>query len=132
MKPLIHSKISVKSFGGSIQDYQPIHDWFDQTKAFIPDSRHRLLLHNSFGIYLCEQIFGDFIVDNKDKIIKMPYITNSDNIQVSVRDVGEQHVLDDVGEILTLDACFKDLPFSPEIAGGIFSKIKKGNYLLVD
>jgi hypothetical protein len=28
----------------------------DQTKAQVADCRHRLILHNSFGIFLCEQL----------------------------------------------------------------------------
>lgn len=48
MKPWIHAKISVKKFGGLPEDYIEIHNWFDQTKTHIPDSRHRLVLHNSY------------------------------------------------------------------------------------
>lgn len=132
MKLLMHAKISVKKFRGSAENYLSIHNWFDQTKAHIPDSRHRLLLHNSFGIYLCEQIFGDLIVDAKGQVHKMPYITNSDGIQVSVRDIGEQHVLDDLGIIPTLEQCFRALPITAGINCGILAKISVGNFELVD
>ncbi len=82
MKPHIHAENSVAKFGGSVADYIKIHNWFDQTKAFMADNRHRALLHSSFGIFLCTQVFGELI-------------TNSDGKQVSVRDIGEQHVLED-------------------------------------
>lgn len=53
----------------------------------MPDSRHRLLLHNSFVIQpggILEMIFG-------------VNITNSDGRLVSVRDIGEVHCLEDYG-----------------------------------
>jgi len=83
-KPHIHAVSSAKRFKGKPEDYLKIHQWFDQTKAFVPDNRHRAILHSSFGIFLCAQVFGDTI-------------TNSDGIKVSVRDIGEQHVLEDFG-----------------------------------
>ena len=89
MKPLVHSKISAKRFGGKPEDYQELHDFFDSSKMCYPHMKHRAILHNSFGIYLLERVFGT-------------YITNSDGKQVSVRDVGEQHVLDDLGRIPTV------------------------------
>jgi hypothetical protein len=33
MKPYIHAKNSVKRYGGIIEDYIAIHNWFDSTKA---------------------------------------------------------------------------------------------------
>ncbi len=61
MKPLLHARRSALEFGGKPEDYIDIHNWFDQTKAHIPDASHRLVLHNSFGIFLCEQQFGDIV-----------------------------------------------------------------------
>lgn len=92
MKPMIHSKNSVHKFGGKEEDYQKIHDWFDQTKAHVAEMKHRIFLHNSFGIFLCEQQFGTYIV-------------NSDGNKIGVRDIGEQHVLEDLGFIPSLDKC---------------------------
>lgn len=98
MKPYEHALVSVKKWGGKPEDYQRIHDWFDQTKAHLPDMRHRAILHNSFGIFLCEQFFGI-------------NLTNSDGKQVSVRDVGEQHMIDDLGFIPTVQDYLAELPF---------------------
>lgn len=82
-KPWIHSLSSVKKFGGKPEDYIEIHNLLDSSKATIADSRHRALTHNSWFIgTILEKIFG-------------VVITNSDGKQVSVRDVGEQHVLED-------------------------------------
>ena len=84
MKPLVHAQVSVKRYGGVVEDYIPIHDFFDSSKAAFADVRHRAILHNSFGIYLAERIFGT-------------YITNAQGKKVSVRDIAEDHVAEDMG-----------------------------------
>ena len=43
MHPLIHAKSSVRKWGGKIEDYLFIHEWFDETKAWVGHSEHRLL-----------------------------------------------------------------------------------------
>lgn len=83
-KPYIHAQSSSKKYGGIPEDYLKIHDFFDSSKAHFPDNRHRAILHTSFGIYIAEQVFGT-------------YITNSDGKKVQVRDIGEQHILEDFG-----------------------------------
>jgi hypothetical protein len=86
--PLKHAQNSAVKFGGRPEDYLPIHNWFDESKAFLPDFRHRALRHHSEGIFLAERIFGVAIM-------------NSDGKRVPVRYVGEQHVLEDLGRIPT-------------------------------
>jgi hypothetical protein len=101
-KPYIHAQSSAKKWGGKPEDFLAIHQWFDQTKAHLPDGRHRALLHHSFGIFLCEQVFGT-------------NITNSDGNLVSVRAIGEQHVMEDFGMkfIPTVQDYLGELPYSP-------------------
>jgi len=84
MNPFYHSQSSVQKFGGRVEDYQPIHDWFDATKEMYADARHRALRHHSHGIFEAERVFGKTIL-------------NSDNKQVPVRLIGEQHVREDCG-----------------------------------
>ena len=86
--PLKHAQRSAKRFGGKPEDYLPIHDWFDETKALLADFRHRALRHHAEGIFLCEKIFG-------------VSITNSDGKEIPVRYIGEQHVKEDLGRIPT-------------------------------
>lgn len=112
MKPHVHARISAKRFGGSPGDYVDIHEWFDHTKAHVADMRHRMLLHNSWGIYLCAQVFGDTR-------------TNSAGEVYSVRDIGEQHVIDDLGHIPTLDKCLSSMPLVRWM-GGPLRRRKKG------
>jgi hypothetical protein len=83
-KPYIHAESSVRKFGGKTDDYIEIHNLMDSSKAAICDNRHRALTHNSWFIgTILEKIFG-------------VTITNSDGDKVSVRDVGEQHVSEDL------------------------------------
>jgi hypothetical protein len=82
-----HSQSSAKKFGGKPEDYQDIHNWFDCTKETFADFRHRALRHHSQGIFECERVFGQTI-------------TNSDNRQVPVRLIGEQHVREDCGNTI--------------------------------
>ena len=77
-----HCKSSVKKWGGQLSDYQLIHDWFDETKAWIGHSKHRMFRHHSEGIFECEKVFGVSFV-------------NSDGKTVYTRYVGEQHVKED-------------------------------------
>jgi hypothetical protein len=86
--PLKHAQNSVKRFGGQAEDYLAVHQWFDESKAFFADFRHRALRHHAEGIFLSERIFG-------------VTITNSDGTQVPVRYIGEQHVREDLGRIPT-------------------------------
>ena len=39
--PFKHAESSARKFGGKAEDYLPIHNWFDESKAFIADFRHR-------------------------------------------------------------------------------------------
>lgn len=109
MKPYSHAKSSAHKFGGKLDDYMSLHNWFDQTKAHVADMRHRAILHNAFGIFLLEQQFG-------------VYFTNSDGKVVQVRDIGEQHVLEDLGKIPSLDECMKGLPMEAWFGGPIRKK----------
>jgi len=86
--PLQHAQSSARKFGGKAEDYIAIHNWFDESKAFLADFRHRGLRHHTEGIFQAERIFGVALV-------------NSDGKQVPVRYVGEQHVKEDLGRIPT-------------------------------
>lgn len=104
MKPYLHGKNSVKKFGGKPEDYQAIHDFIDSSKAHVADMRHRAILHSSFGIYITEQVFGT-------------NITNSDGKRVSVRDIAEHHILEDMGRIPTVQDYLKYLPMLSWLGG---------------
>ncbi len=84
-KPIQHARSSAKQWGGTPEDYLPIHNLLDSSKGAFSDLRHRALTHNSWFITtILEQIFGTTL-------------KNSDGRKISVRDIGEQHVMEDFG-----------------------------------
>jgi hypothetical protein len=84
-----HAVSSAKKWGGVPEDYQAIHDWFDQSKELWADFRHRALRHHTQGIYECERTFGHAIKISTGRM-------------VPVRLIGEQHVQEDCGFIPTI------------------------------
>jgi hypothetical protein len=120
VKPLVHSQISVKRYGGVVEDYIPIHDFFDSSKAAFADVRHRAILHNSFGIYLAERIFGT-------------YITNAEGKKVSVRDIAEDHVSEDMGgRIPSVQDWLQHLEIQPWMKNLPSERIKKTRSISLD
>ena len=73
----------------------------DSSKATFANWRHRALLHNSFGIYLAEQVFGSTI-------------TNSKGRKIPVRTIAEQHVTEDLGFIPTVSDWLRAIGSGPE------------------
>ena len=69
-----------------------------QSKLYIADWRHRALLHNTFGIALAEQFFGD--------LYKRP----SDGRLVATRTLAEVHILEDMQAILTPGEFLREMP----------------------
>lgn len=101
--PFHHALSSVKKWGGMPEDYQAIHDWFDETKKLLPDFRHRALRHHAEGIFLCEQIFGTTITVSTCGRCGKDHFEEQDHEfvlkRIPVRWVGEQHVTEDLGRI---------------------------------
>lgn len=104
MKPYLHAQKTVRKYGGEPEDYLPIHDFLDSSKQNFPDMRHRAMLHNSFGIYIAERVFGTFIV-------------NSENKKVQVRDVAEMHIIEDMGRIPTVGDYLRGMPMYDWLGG---------------
>lgn len=100
-KPWIHAKSSARKYGGKPEDYLEIHNFLDSSKGAIPSNIHRALTHTSWFLSnVLEKVFGVVMV-------------NSDGKEFSVRSVGEQHVVEDLGFIPTpqdyFDGCeYKD------------------------
>ena len=46
--PLIHSKSSVKRWGGKVEDYIAIHELIDSPKATMNNNSSRALTHNTW------------------------------------------------------------------------------------
>ena len=87
--PYHHAMSSARKWGGEPEDYQKIHDWFDESKAHMADFRHRALRHHTEGIFMAERVFGATIVNSAGRVVPVRYI-------------GEQHVKEDLGRIPTV------------------------------
>jgi hypothetical protein len=88
-KALVHARSSAKRWGGKAEDYLPIHERMDSSKSAHAEVTHRCVFHSAFGIYIIEDIFGRTLI-------------NSDGKEVFVRDVAEQHVLEDLARKLPI------------------------------
>ena len=84
--PYHHALSSVKKWGGNVEDYIAVHNWFDASKQITADFRHRALRHHAEGIFMAEAIFGSIL-------------TLSSGRAIPTRWVGEQHVKEDFGFI---------------------------------
>jgi hypothetical protein len=94
--PYHHALSSVKKWGGEVEDYIKIHNWFDESKSMWADFRHRALRHHAEGIFMCETIFGSTI-------------TLSNGKSIPTRWVGEQHVKEDLGRIPSIQDWFSTI-----------------------
>jgi hypothetical protein len=84
--PYHHALSSVRTWGGVVADYLPLHAWLDESKAIIADYRHRALRHHAEGIFMLERVFG-------------PTLTLATGRIIPTRWVGELHVREDLGRI---------------------------------
>lgn len=81
--PHIHAISSTKKYGGKMEDYIQIHVKMDCSKGYVPDNRHRVLTHTMFWVKeVMIPLFGEIII-------------NSEGKTVSVKDICEQHILED-------------------------------------
>ncbi|MFB6284102.1 MAG: hypothetical protein ABEK59_09260 [Halobacteria archaeon] len=86
---LYHAHSSAKAFGGDPEDYLAVHEYIDQSRNYLYDPRHRMLMHHATGIQLCIQQFGS-------------YITTSHGRKVPTQHIAEQHIKEDLGCVPTL------------------------------
>jgi hypothetical protein len=81
--PLIHSKSSVKRWGGKVEDYLAIHELIDSPKATMNNNSSRLMTHNTWFAYtIIPKVFGY-------------NITNSDGKSVDTTDIAMLHIAED-------------------------------------
>jgi hypothetical protein len=108
--PYHHALSSVRKWGGKVEDYLAIHNWFDASKAFLGDVRHRALRHHAEGIFLCETLFGVSLTTSAGRV-------------VPVRWIGEQHVQEDLRRIPTASDWLRCI--RPESWMGYAQKLSK-------
>lgn len=96
MNPYYHAVSSAKKHGGVPSDYIEVHHWFDASKEFMADFRHRALRHHAQGIFECERVYGHSIL-------------NSNGRHIPTRFIAEQHVKEDLGFIPSMEDWFKQI-----------------------
>lgn len=96
-----HAKSSALRFGGEPDDYVELHLWFDEPKCHVGNHAQRAVRHHTMGIGWAIERFG-------------PWITRaSDGKRVSTRQLGEQHLMEDLGWLPTLDHWLRHLEVQP-------------------
>ena len=113
MKPVIHAQLSVHKYGGKIDDYLKIHEFIDISKAAMPDMRHRAVLHHAMGCYVVQETFGI-------------YFENSEGRTIATRDIAEEHIVQDLGWIPTVQDYLQHMPMD-DVAwvGGMRRKMRE-------
>lgn len=104
MKPYLHGRIHAKKYGGVPADYAEIDDFIDSTKQSVPDVRHRAILHSSFGCFMVEKLFGRVR-------------QNSEGREYSPRDIAEDHIIQDLGFIPTMEQYLNNMTIQPWMSG---------------
>lgn len=107
--PLIHSKSSVKRWGGKVEDYLPLHELIDSPKSTMNNNSSRLLTHNTwFAYHIMPKIFGY-------------NITNSDGKSVDVVDITMLHIAEDfrMKFVPTAQDYLKHLQVQPWMNNGV-------------
>jgi hypothetical protein len=96
MKPLQHAQISQKTHGGKWTDYIEVHSFLDSSKAACAHFKHRFLLHHREGIEFGARIFGETFL-------------NSENKAIETRQILTEHLIEDVGRIVSVEDWARDL-----------------------
>jgi len=99
--PYYHAVSSARRFGGDAADYLAAHEFMDHTKAHLADCRHRLFLHNTWGVFFSEKILGT------------TFSRLSDHKIMPLRPILEQHIVEDFGFIPSLKHCLDSLAPEP-------------------
>lgn len=104
MNSYLHAKSAAHKWGGQPEDYIAVEEFIDGTKKAFGDVRHRSILHNTYGVWLAQEIFGRVIQLECGK-------------QVAVREIAEQHILEDLGFIPTIQDWVKHMEIQPWMGG---------------
>lgn len=104
MDALYHARSTAKKWGGTAEEYLPFHAWFDESAMQINDKRHRMLRHHAYGIQQLIERFG-------------AYYTNSVGKVVPMKQIGEQHVVEDIGFIPAFADWVREIPVSKWMNG---------------
>ena len=107
--PYIHSKSSVKRWGGKVEDYLEIHELLDSPKSCMNNNTSRMATHNTWFVNeIIPKIFGYNII-------------NSDGKSVDTVDIARLHISEDFrGRFIpTLQDYLKEMVVQPWMNNGV-------------
>lgn len=104
-----HAQSAARKWGGKPEDYIEIEEFIDSSKRLIGDVRHRSLYHHTEGIWLCQRLFG--------RVLEIPRKSGDGVIQVPVRLIAEQHILEDLGWLPGPADYIDGMPIKPWMSG---------------
>lgn len=110
MKPLQHAQITAKTHGGYWSDYVEVHSFLDSSKAACAHFKHRFLLHHAEGIELGVRVFGETI-------------SSGENRAISTRRVLTEHLIEDVGCVVTVEDWAQSL--LPDLNDSFYKSLAK-------
>lgn len=90
MNSWLHARATAKKWDVKPEDVIAVHEFIDGSKKAFGDVRHRALLHNTWGVWVAQEVFGRVLTIEREsgKIVEIP-----------VREIAEQHILEDLGRI---------------------------------
>lgn len=110
-----HAKSAARKWGGTPEDYLAIEEFIDGTKKAFGDIRHRAILHNTYGCWLAQELFGRFIeIDGP-----------AGKKQVMVREIAELHIIEDLGCLPTIEQWVKHMEIKPWMSGAVRREIPR-------
>lgn len=115
MNSYLHAKSAAHKWGGKPEDYIAIEEFIDGTKRAFADIRHRAILHNSYGIWLAQELFG--------RVIQVEGPTGPKD--VTVREIAELHILEDLGFIPTIESWVKNMEIQQWMGGAQRREIRR-------
>ncbi len=115
-----HAEASARKFGGKPEDYLEIHEFIDRTKQSFGDVRHRALLHNTFGPWVAQEVFGRYIEITTKTGRKR---------KVTVREIAESHIIEDLGCIPSVGDWLSCMECKSWMGGKKNKLVKKDEFL---
>lgn len=109
MKPIEHAKIHAKRYGGKPEDYIYIDNFLDSSKVAHGTMKHRAIYHHTVGCFLVEQLFGVECLNSAGK-------------SYSPRQIAEDHIIQDLGWLPSLDDWMKEMEIKAWMGNPITSK----------
>ena len=115
-----HAQATARKFGGTAEDYLAIHEFLDGSKVTWGDVRHRALLHNTWGVWMAQEVFGPVIHIEK---------AGGGTKPVAVREIAENHILEDLGFIPQVGDWLKNMDLLAWMGGKQHRVVSRGQLL---